>query len=377
MTLVKVLLLLILSAFSIDAANAAPDVAVPPARLEIRAPSRCTTLGELKARVAARSPRVQFTDDAALTAQATFTTPRPGAVVADLVLAGPGSKPSSRRLVARTCADAVDAVALIIAVTLDPAASKTGRPTTAAESESRGEPVPPVAAASTSTSRPAPAPTPSAPKRTEAPAAIEPLPPKRTEADVKADLDTKVKDSASRASLADSRLRFGAHLSGQTIFGPAPSFMPGVSLYTIAVLERQTLWSPALLVGVSHVGRSGLAKPGGTASFTLDAASVDACPLRLSVATLEARACAAVLLGRMTADGSDTENEATSRRMFMVTGASAVLTTGLGSVFEVVARLGMGVTLVRDSYAFSSSVFHQADRLTTSASLGIGIRLPR
>jgi hypothetical protein len=37
-------------------------------------------------------------------------------------------------------------------------------------------------------------------------------------------------------------------------------------------------------------------------------------------------------------------------------------------------RLGLGVTLIRDSYEFATTVFHRAGAITTSASLGIGVR---
>ena len=66
-------------------------------------------------------------------------------------------------------------------------------------------------------------------------------------------------------------------------------------------------WSPALFVGATHVWRSDLSEPGGAASFTLDAASLDACPLRLRWSRLAARPCASALVGRLAASGSDTD----------------------------------------------------------------------
>ena len=74
--------------------------------------------------------------------------------------------------------------------------------------------------------------------------------------------------------------RFGAYVAGQTIFGPAPSVMPGLALYAMAALDGEGVWSPALFLGATHVWRDDLSEPGGAASFTLDAASLDACPCR-------------------------------------------------------------------------------------------------
>ena len=50
-------------------------------------PPTASSRGDLAARVAARSPRIQFVDDAAISAQVVLTSARPGNVVAELVLA--------------------------------------------------------------------------------------------------------------------------------------------------------------------------------------------------------------------------------------------------------------------------------------------------
>src|SRR5437762_1464135 len=86
---------------------------------------------------------------------------------------------------------------------------------------------------------------------------------------------------------------------------PAPSSRPGVAVYGMAELDRGGLWAPALFVGATHVWRNDLAESGGTASFTLDAASVDACPLRLGWSRLVARPCASALVGRLASTGTD------------------------------------------------------------------------
>jgi hypothetical protein len=86
---------------------------------------------------------------------------------------------------------------------------------------------------------------------------------------------------------------------GQTIFGPAPAVMPGVALTGMIALDRDSVWSPALFVGATHAWRNDLPEPGGAASFALDAASVDACPLRLAWSLLVTRPCVSGLVGRM------------------------------------------------------------------------------
>jgi hypothetical protein len=309
-------------------------------RLDVQAEPGCTSRSELVARVATRSARIQFVDDARFAAQAVFTTPRPGEVVAELVLAADDGRPSRRRVVARSCAEATDAVALIIAITLDPTATRT-----------------PVADAL---------------KDDRVAADVEAVqPPPATKPAAQVAVETAV-PSSRNTSVA--RRRFGAYLAGQTIFGPAPAVMPGIAIYAMAATERDGLWSPGILLGATHVGRGGLSEQGGTAAFTLDAASLDGCLLRARLSSIEARACASVLLGRLTASGTDTDAPASAARFFGAVGGTVVLTAGLGQIVELSARLGTGATLVRDAFAFTPTIFHRASGVTTSASLGIGAR---
>jgi hypothetical protein len=275
-------------------------------------------------------------------------------VVAEVVLAAPGAEPAPRRIAARSCAEASDAVALIIAVTLDPTlkhkpalggADTSG--TAAAATEARSAPASPPAAKPTDE--------PDAAKRST-PATVEsPAPP-------------------ARAPASPARLHFGAYVAGQTIFGPAPAVMPGVALLGMAALDRDGLWSPALFVGVTHAWRPDLAEPGGTASFALDAASLDACPLRVGWSRLEARPCASALVGRFAASGTDTDQAASAARPFATVGVA--LTASLGTTVELYGRIGIGVTMIRDSYEFGGTTFHRAGRITTSTSLGVGLRWP-
>jgi hypothetical protein len=149
--------------------------------------------------------------------------------------------------------------------------------------------------------------------------------------------------------------------------------MPGISLYAFGALDRSGLWSPALMLGITHAWRNGLREKGGTASFLFDAASLDACILRVRMSVVEARPCVSALVGRLAASGSQTTAAAAASRPFATLGGAAVLTADLGSMLELSLRLGVGATLVRDSYEFQPTVFHRAASVTTQASLGIGM----
>jgi len=249
------------------------------ARLEVNARPSCTSRAELIERIRARSPRVRFTDDGeGIEIRADFAAISAGLVRGAVSLAGADARPSVRRVLGASCAEAADAVALIIAVTLDPTAADREKGVSASEASS----VDP-AKGSTATAL-----LPNARKSAATVEAVAPNP----------------------APTPDARASTGLALqvAAQALLGPAPKVMPGVALYATIGIERPALWSPVMLLGASHAWRTSIGEQGGTAAFALDAGSVDACPLRLRWGPFRARPCGSVLLGRLSARGSQTRN---------------------------------------------------------------------
>jgi hypothetical protein len=353
---------------AIAVAVAAPKSSSLAAELELSANTECTTRADLMARVHARSPRVTFVDhDSALVIRARFSTLHAGAVVGELTLARPGATPSSRRVVAPSCAEAADAVALIIAVTLDPTSAEyadhgSAVGSDAATPDARSDEPANTNSNDASAHGVSPAPPPAKPKTSAGDAgSVEDEP--------------SAAPGAAATTASSSRTRFGFVVAGQTLFGPAPAVMPGVSLYGTVGLDRPELFSPAVTLGATHAWRSGIEEPGGTASFLLDALSVDVCPLRVRVWVLEAWPCASVLGGRFSGSGAETQNPASeSGRPFWLLGGAAVVSAPLVWQLEASARVGLGANLVRDSFEFSPVVFHTVAPVTLAASLGLGVR---
>jgi hypothetical protein len=360
MTLSAALLVALLFQSPADVSGAGPT----RLQLAVHAAPECTSRRDLATRIAERSPRIEVVDEAPVSAEVTVTSRRPGKVAADLVLGVGGAVQPARRVMARTCPEVADGVALIIAVTLDPSLRR-GPPAAADErgvapSEAPGPAGSGGATAASGEQKPAPL-SPPAPKPADHPPAP-PAPPEGTA--------TRSPPPPDVAPPMPRRHEFGAYLAGQTVLGPAPAIMPGIAVYAMAALERQGPWSPALVFGATRVWRADLSETGGTASFTLDAVSLDACPLQLRWTGLTARPCASALLGRLTTRGSNATPALSATRPFAVAGA--VIGAGFGSKVEVSARLAVGLTLIRDSYEFGTAVFHRADPITVSASVGLG-----
>jgi hypothetical protein len=337
----------------------APDVS---ASLDVTASADCTTRAELVTRVHARSPRVKFVDDASGVAiRARFSLTGAGAVAGDLTLASRGAKPTTRRVLAGTCGEAADAVALIIAVTLDP----TARPPAGQQSGTATEEVTPGSAGAASPTEPGTKNTPGTEKR---PASAKQQP-------LSTPAEPPTADEPPTAAVSSSRPAFGVVLAAQSFVGPAPRLMGGVALYGMAGVDGSPLWSPAVVLGATYALRTGLEEQGGTASFALLAASVDACPFRLTLGAVEARPCASGLGGRLTARATNTQNPAgESARPFWVLGGVVIATVDLPWPLEASARFGAGANLVQDSFLFTPRVFHTVPPVTVAASVGIGVR---
>ncbi|HEY6475514.1 MAG TPA: hypothetical protein VI456_02970 [Polyangia bacterium] len=354
-------------------AAAAGEPVTAGARLEVRAPPDCTTREELAARVAARSRRIRFDDDAPGPTLRAIIAPGPrGGAVGELQISEPGGRTATRRIFAPSCAQATDAIALIIALTLDPTSAASA---TSASPSAPATPTPPPGPLETppAPNAPAPAPTGEASGRSTAPLSETPHP--RAPARVVA----PPADEASAVVVASpvaARHRFEGGVAGEVVSGPAPAALPGLAVYLLAALDRDALWSPAAIVRGTHAWTNGLVEPGGTAAFTLDAVTLDACLLRLAGSTFEARACASGLYGRLAATGTQTYSPATASRPYAAAGGAVVLSAAIGQLLEISGRIGGGASLVRDSFAFSPTVFHRTAAGTLAASLGIGLRFP-
>ncbi|HSY38263.1 MAG TPA: hypothetical protein VLA79_02010 [Polyangia bacterium] len=368
-----------------EAAAAPAELASASARLEVQALPDCTTREEVAARVAARSRRIHFDDE-----QATGPTVRaviahgPHGAVGELVIVQPDGRTSSRRLSAASCAEATDAIALIIALTLDPTSVSTSAPAPAAAGRP-GVTAPPLSPPQSGPTPPQPAANAPPPSVAEAAPTRPPGPARSPENPPTPERQAPPSPSAGRGPTVVSspaappvvtQSRFGGGATGQAIFGLAPGALPGLGVYLIAALDREALWSPALVVTGTHAWSNGLVETGGTAAFTLDALTLDACPLRLHLAPAEARACGTALYGRLGASGSHTYSQTTASRPFAAAGGALLVSLELGRLFELSGRFGASASLIRDSFAFTPAVFHRTAAVTMAAGLGLGVRFP-
>jgi len=334
------------------ATAATPAPAATAARLEVDALPACSTRDELIARVAARSSRIRFVGAGAgipvLTARIEVA-PR-GVVVADLTVLEPDGRKFQRRIEAPSCAAATDALALVVAITLDPSAA-TGDATGATGADVRS---------GVTNATPAP-------PADQSPAASLSSPPA-----VPAETESVRETPATAAG----GYRFTAAILAEAVAGPAPEVVPGPAIEIQAAFDRASILSPAVALTFAHLWSDALNEDGGTAAFTLDLVGLDACPIRLGLFRLEARVCAAGQVGRLAAQGSNTYDPRSVSRPFAMAGGTVRFAILLPWRIEVRARVGAGATLWRDAFEFTPDVFHRVASVTLVGDVGIGVRFP-
>jgi len=311
-----------------------------PTLLAYRAPDGCPEVGDFRRSVQRRSARVRFVDAGTQERQLSIAIRKEGdALLGELRLVERDGRTSQRSVRFTTCSEAVEGLALIALVSLDPQALlEPAKPQPDAPRE-------PAAANPPATStKPASSPSPVA----RAPAVTRP----------------------SRTGVA-----LGA------AFNVAPSALPetalGGSLFVDVALPAQPLLSPLFRLAASHVERRGLSSSAGAeANFTLTLATLSACPLRLASSILEVRPCAFASGGMLYAWGEKTTNLQQRTRPYGALGGSLFVALSVSQTVDIVADIAMGATLLRDSFGFEQDQPWQTPAFYLSTGIGARFAFP-
>jgi hypothetical protein len=367
------------------------------AHLQLSAPSSCTTASALMARVRLRSRHIQFVDDRSgvpvlgVTIRVAAKQP----VAAELTLVWPDGRRSERRVVDASCSQAVDALALLIALALDPNLQQSAAPGDAARPEGPaaasgvdangvgGAAVASGAGSGAAANGAGPA---AAASGAGSAATVSGAGPASATGHALAaqpathepDGDAIQPPAAAAGQDQDSLSidHFAVGLAAQLIGGAAPQWMPGfVALLSVA-FGRSAPWAPLLQLEAAHAFSGTTSEPGGRASFQLDTARLDLCALGWAGGPLALRGCIAGALGRLAAHGEDTYSPASSGRLWASLAALLLVNVDVGSHLEIQASAALNAPLRRDAYAFAPDVFYRAAVLGLDLRLGMGVRFP-
>jgi len=303
--------------------------------LGYRAPAGCSERDELVRQLRARTGRARLvTEGEAAWRFDVVIVPAPGRAAAELVIRDPEGRESSRELVGRDCDEIVEALGLIVALTVD----------AGARTDPVSELSPAVDMPSEATARNA------AQVRGETQGA-EPIP--------------------------TARWTYGGGVHGIALFGIAPGVLPGVVGFIDAARAGDAWWLPASRLSLRRAQAGGFEAEGGTAAFRLTSVGLELCPTRLPPsASVGIRPCVFSEFGALRATGSNTIEPRSVDHLWIGLGPSArlELVPVSGLILEV--RLAAEIPLVRGRFLFAPEVFHEVDSVVAIAALGVTARFP-
>jgi hypothetical protein len=338
------------------------------AHLELVAPDGCGTLAELRERVRRRSERMRFVEPGpgVRRARAELRVLPDQTLRATLVWWSEDSRELVRELRAPGCADALDALALVLAVALSPDAEAGVTTAPASEGggqDAKGEPSRAEEGSPASGSEPAAA----ASSAATAPSATE-----VSSSTPSADERTGSDSSSSGASWS---LHPFAGISAGARFGPAPRALPGfggfVGLTTPGVPDVGLV-----RFNLSRHRRAGFAAEGGSAEFELDSLRLDLCPLGAARAPIVVHGCVSGEFGVLAAGGSSTLSPRSVERPWRSLGAGLLLAFRPATFIELELSGAVEHPLVRDRFQFFPRVFHEVPPITARVELGLAARIP-
>jgi hypothetical protein len=367
--------------------------------------SLCGNAAGFSARVLKRSRRVRFVRaDPQLTVVLRIEANGAG-LNASVSLRAPGRDAVIRHIESPDCEDALDALALVVAISVEarsqevnsrskerprrtsprkrPRPPATAAPTRAAsEAAAPQQPEPPIPPEQPSSSRlvdvlvppdaasvvPAPVPPDPVPQAAVSPVATPTHP-------------QPAGPIPTPASPGHEPLDLVGGVSAQALFGVAPDALVGGQLWLRAHWERDGIWSPALGLSYSHQRLDELVRDQGLADFALNVATLELCPLRLGGAVFSVGPCLLGSLGRLRSSGHETYVPGGETRPWGTLGASAQA-LARWSMLELRVSFGLLHPLVRDAFRFGPActgaacerdVFHRVGAVLWSADAGLGL----
>lgn len=382
-----------------------PAAAAPPNRIATRLDWGVSVCGDAEgfaSRVLKRTRAVRFVEAGEQLTVRLSIEPQGSGLDASVTLVGRGASGVTRHIASPDCDDALDALALVVAISLearahDARAAAAGRPpgrTTPRRTPARAKPVDPPAPAGSAPDvdpeLPSPAlpePDPAPPVAVAEPEPVAPSPPPSQDPPPAVVAPSEAPDLTREADRVTAKpqllehVELAAGVSAQLSIGVAPEALVGAQLWLRAVWERNSWLSPEAALSYGYQRRGGFVQADGEADFALGAAALDVCPLRVGVAALHLRPCVSGALGRLNAVGHETFFPRTENRPWSSFGANAQLVARLGIV-KITASFGVAKPMVRDRFRFGSEcsgaacevdVFHRVHAAVWSGAAGAGL----
>ena len=305
---------------------------IAPTLLSYRAPEGCPEVADFQRSVQRRSAHVRFVDEGSHDRELSIVLRKDGDLTnGELRLIERDGSLRQRSVRFTSCAEAVEGLALITLVSLDPKALL--------EPEKPAEPAP----------TPAPVPKVEGPRVSAPPRLVAVAPESRTE----------------------------VALGGQfnAAFRALPGSALGGSLFVDVASTSPSWFAPLLRVAIGHVQRRGLSSNEtgeAEANFSLTLATMSACPLRVAGGAFTLRPCAFVSGGLLRAWGSNTTDLEPQSRPYGAWGGSLLAFARASQTTDIVADIAAGPTVFSDRFGFDQELIWKTPALYLSS--GVGLR---
>jgi hypothetical protein len=166
---------------------------------------------------------------------------------------------------------------------------------------------------------------------------------------------------------------FGVFAGARVVSGPAPSLLLGPELGVDILWQSEGVFAPRVAVSASRAWAAPERTSNGDAGFTLDQLLASLCPLQLGQNRWDVRPCLDGSFGRMLASGSNTLSPRSTQRPFRSFGASARLSVRPVWLLELWASGGIALLLVRDRYVFQPEILHDVPAQAVMGAAGLGL----
>jgi hypothetical protein len=338
-----------------------------PIRLDYRASSGCPDEAGFLARIRARTvqARAALPGEPARTFIVTLETgASPWGQVGVVGADGPQHP---RRVEAGTCGEVADALALVVALAVDPRSlpgsaeaaggdqpqtTATAAPTPAATATAE-PPVPPVPPPQQAALRPT------------RPAEAEPRPPV-----------TPVERPSPTVSSGVGALSIGADVSMST--GASPNVLASVSPFVGLRTRTRSVFEPSARLAFFRAGTPPLAAAGADAAFTWTVGRVDLCPFDLGRSAIQVATCVRAEAGELDVAASHITPALTKRRVWFAAGPLVRAEWSFYRWGFLDLELGALFRVTNDRFYFvpdsPSSTVYQVPLVGVSAGTGLGVR---
>lgn len=403
-------------------------LAAPPTRVATRLSWGASVCGDAQgfaSRVSKRTRAVRFVESGEQLTVRLSIAPEGSGLDATVSLTSKGREPIVRHIASPDCDDALDALALVVAISVEARSREALRrapPRRPRPAPPRPAPAPEGSAPSPGPAMPVPAPSEVLPEPVSSPQpaspatgveAVPPAPPAegpasspepapsasagptQQEAERTVEAPGSVVPSVEPPAVATDiqpstqpseppaldHFAFASGVAAQLLAGAGPQPLLGAQLWVRGRWERSSPLSPELGLSIAYQRRDGFDEGAGQADFALTAATLDVCPVRLGSAAWHVQPCAAGALGRLESKGHATFFPGAAQRPWATLGGNVQLVARFDRL-EIRGSLGVARPLVRDSFRFGPScagasceadIFHRVEPVVWLAALGAGV----